>query len=246
MKQRVRSLRWPVPRTVTLCLGLTSLMLCAQEQAGVQVQAHLAMPAAAAQAPGRFVTPPSAVLWLKPLAALRSGVLPHAHFTLLQKNRTFQPHLLVIPAGSVVAFPNADPFFHNVFSLFEGKRFDLGLYEAGSTKEVTFSREGLSYIFCNIHPGMSAVVLTLATPFYATADAHGTFLLTGVPPGDYELHLWLEGEAQATLDRLTRRVHVGSGKTDLGLLPLVAEPHPPAAHENKFGQPYAPEEHPYF
>ena len=76
----------------------------------------------------------------------------------------FTPHILVVPVGSVVRFPNADPFFHNVFSLFDGKRFDLGLYEAGSTKEVTFSREGLSYIFCNIHPEMSAVVISLSTP----------------------------------------------------------------------------------
>ena len=81
----------------------------------------------------------------------RSSFSPHGRYTLLQKNRTFIPHLQVIPAGSVVQFPNADPFFHNVFSLFNGKRFDLGLYEAGSSKSVTFPREGVSYIFCNIH-----------------------------------------------------------------------------------------------
>ena len=98
---------------------------------------------------------------------------PHRHLCpnsttrSLQKNRVFQPHLLIIPVGSVVQFPNADPFFHNVFSLFDGKRFDLGLYEAGSTKSVTFSREGVSYIFCNIHPEMSAVILTLSTSLYS-------------------------------------------------------------------------------
>ena len=67
--------------------------------------------------------------------------------------------MLVVPVGSVVAFPNRDPFFHNVFSLFEGKRFDLGLYEAGSTRDVLFDKPGVSYIFCNIHAEMSAVVI---------------------------------------------------------------------------------------
>jgi len=46
---------------------------------------------------------------------------------LVQKNKSFEPHVLVVPVGSLVEFPNRDPFFHNVFSLFEGKRFDLGM-----------------------------------------------------------------------------------------------------------------------
>src|SRR5215469_7451570 len=81
--------------------------------------------------------PPAVVVWLTALGkspAVRA--LPPGKFTLVQKNRMFTPHLLVIPAGSMVSFPNQDPFFHNVFSLFNGKRFDLGLYEAGSTREV--------------------------------------------------------------------------------------------------------------
>ncbi|HVT98050.1 MAG TPA: hypothetical protein VHE33_11130, partial [Acidobacteriaceae bacterium] len=121
--------------------------------------------------PGNVTAMPPAVVWLKPLQPVDPAPAePHKSYTLLQKNRSFIPHLLVVPVGSHVEFPNEDPFYHNVFSLFDGKRFDLGLYEAGSTKTVTFSREGVSYIFCNIHPEMSAVVLALATPFYAIAD----------------------------------------------------------------------------
>src|SRR5207244_5963197 len=84
---------------------------------------------------------------------------------LLQKKKSFSPHMVVIQVGSAVEFPNQDPFFHNVFSLFEGRRFDLGLYEAGATRSVVFNRPGISYIFCNIHPEMSAVVVTLKTPY---------------------------------------------------------------------------------
>jgi hypothetical protein len=143
----------------------------------------------------------------------------------------------VIPVGSVVQFPNADPFFHNVFSLFEGKRFDLGLYEAGSSKAVTFSHEGVSYIFCNIHPEMSAVIVSLSTPFYAMADANDSILLRKIPPGDYKMQLWVEGVPQSSLAELSRRIHVGEGTLDLGEIraPIGSS----STHKNEFGKPYA-------
>ena len=185
-----------------------------------------------------------AVLWLTALDA--SAVAPAApgKFTLLQKNKMFTPHLLVVPVGSSVAFPNADPFFHNVFSLFDGKRFDLGLYEAGSTRSVLFPREGVSYIFCNIHSEMSAVVISLSTPLYSIADASGLFHLHDVPTGDYELHIWVEGQRQSFLDQLTRRVHVASDGANLGVI-QSGKPEP-LQHLNKFGRPYEPDANPIY
>jgi len=184
--------------------------------------------------------PVPAVAWLEALpgtSALRS--IPNGPHTLLQKNRTFTPHLQVIPVGSVVRFPNADPFFHNVFSLFEGKRFDLGLYEAGSSKSVTFSREGVSYIFCNIHPEMSAVVVALSTPLYAIADAKDSIVLSHIPPGDYRLHLWIEGIPKSVLDGLDRKVHFPPSLVDLGAVRApIAWPRM-MSHANKFKKPYA-------
>src|SRR5256885_8877747 len=107
---------------------------------------------------------------------------------LAQHNKSFEPHVVVVPVGSVVAFPNRDPWFHNVFSLFEGKRFDLGLYEAGTSRAVHFDRPGISYIFCNIHPQMSAVVVTLNTPYWTFSDRNGHVTIANVPVGRYALH----------------------------------------------------------
>jgi hypothetical protein len=185
-----------------------------------------------------------AVIWLNPLRPGVTPFTPHGNFTLLQKDKMFTPHLLVVPVGSSVAFPNADPFFHNVFSLFDGRRFDLGLYEAGSTRSVVFSREGVSYIFCNIHSEMSAVVVALATPYYGVADPQGVFHLSRVPSGDYELHVWIEGQRQSALDRLTRRVHVAGEAADLGEI-SAGQPEQ-RQHLNKFGQPYEPDSHPTY
>src|SRR2546430_5669857 len=111
---------------------------------------------------------------------------------LVQKNKSFEPHVLVVPVGSLVEFPNRDPFFHNVFSLFEGKRFDLGLYESGTTRSLRFDRPGISYLFCNIHPEMSAVIIALDTPYYASSNAGGQIAIPNVPVGQYMLHVWRE------------------------------------------------------
>jgi len=182
---------------------------------------------------------PPAVIWLKPVQADPAPAGTPGSFTLVQKNKMFTPHLLVVPVGSSVAFPNADPFFHNVFSLFDGRRFDLGLYEAGSTRSVVFSREGVSYIFCNIHSDMSAVVIALATPFYGIADALGEFHLKGVPEGNYDLHVWVEGQHQSFLDQQTRRVHIAGDAVNLG---EVRSGRPDREqHLNKFGRPYEPD-----
>jgi plastocyanin len=179
------------------------------------------------------------VAWLTPLPGTEASPFSsQARYTLLQKNRAFHPHLQVIPVGAVVEFPNADPFYHNVFSLFEGKRFDLGLYESGSSKSVTFPREGVSYIFCNIHPEMSAVVLALSTSLYAVADSSEAFMLHKVPAGEYKLHIWIEGVPQPALDGLARIVHVGGHDFDIGTISApIAQSHG-MTHMNKFGNPY--------
>lgn len=219
---------------ITLCaLVLGSTSAWTQSKATTELRVRLTFPQEAL----RHIPP--AVLWLLPTDQTPSLPLPpHAPFVLLQKGRIFKPHLLVVPVGSAVLFPNADPFFHNVFSLFDGKRFDLGLYEAGSTKEVRFSREGISYIFCNIHPEMSAVVLAISTPIYAIADSDGAFRLSSVTPGDYELHIWVEGVEQPTLGRLTRHIHLVQGAGDLGAIAIPTIAKHSQEHLNKFGRQY--------
>lgn len=200
--------------------------------AGSEIRLHLV-----SSAPGKH-RPDPAVVWLEPLPGTKvPPFIPHERYTLVQKNRVFIPHLQVIPAGSTVQFPNEDPFFHNVFSLYNGRRFDLGLYEAGASKSVTFSHPGVSYIFCNIHPEMSAVIVSLDTPIYAIADTSNAFLLNNVPPGDYEMNLWVEGVPQATLIQLKRRLHVTSGTMDLGEIRIPLGNTTPS-HTNEFGHSY--------
>jgi len=181
------------------------------------------------------------VVWLTP----NSNSAPPAahlteHYTLVQKDKQFIPHILVVPTGSSVDFPNLDPFFHNVFSLFNGKRFDLGLYEAHTQRTVQFDRDGVSYIFCNIHPEMGAVIVTLSTPYYAISARDGSIHLQNVPPGSYRLHVWAENVPIDRLDALGRNVEIGTQNVDLGAISLETSGNVMNHHKNKFGESYAP------
>jgi len=176
------------------------------------------------------------VIWLTspgaaPLAA------PAPRFRMAQRNKKFEPHLLVIPVGSTVAFPNFDPYFHNVFSLGDTRPFDLGLYQAGKSRSRQFDRPGLSYVFCNIHPQMSAVILTVPSPWYAVSDAAGRFQLRGVPAGDYQLHVWYERARAGDLSKLGHPVSL-TGAEAILLQLTVQEVAVRATHKNKYGQDY--------
>jgi len=183
------------------------------------------------------------VVWLSPLKP--GGFAPvmpvrQPLYRLVQKDKMFTPHLLVVPTGSQVEFPNRDPFFHNVFSLFNGKRFDLGLYESGTSRSVRFDREGVSYIFCNIHPEMGAIVLALKTPYFGISGEDGVITLHNVAAGSYRLNVWSENAQLANSDVSQRLVQVSTEPVHLGDITLQATTDALAHHKNKFGDDYQP------
>lgn len=182
------------------------------------------------------------VVWLTPLTTSAVNPASHPavpHPRLVQRNKSFEPHVVVVRMGSSVEFPNRDPFFHNVFSLFEGKRFDLGLYEAGTTRDVRFDRPGISYIFCNIHPEMSAVVIAVETPYYAISNRRGELQIPNVPPGRYLFRVWSEASLPDDLKRQAHEITISENTSSLGTIRLTETP-PPSAHKNKYGQDYEP------
>jgi plastocyanin len=183
------------------------------------------------------------VVWLTPVGSTPAVQAPIQQPSqipqLVQKDKSFHPSLLVIPAGGKVEFPNQDPFFHNVFSLFDGKRFDLGLYESGTTRFVHFDKPGISFIFCNIHAQMSAVVIALNTPYYAISDTHGDISIKDVVPGRYQMHLFHPSVSAEELHAAEREITITPGDTFLGSFSL-AESDLELAHKNKYGRDYDP------
>ncbi|HWF65875.1 MAG TPA: hypothetical protein VN670_01145, partial [Acidobacteriaceae bacterium] len=107
-----------------------------------------------------------------------------------QVNRQFRPDLAVVPVGTTVSFPNMDPIFHDVYSLSKAKSFDLGAYDKGQTRRVTFRRPGVVEVYCHLHPNMAAMIMVVANRYYARPDSDGEYRISGVPPGHYTLVAW--------------------------------------------------------
>jgi plastocyanin len=155
--------------------------------------------------------------------------------TIVMRAREFLPHVRVVLAGGTVAFPNEDPFRHNVFSSAELGPFDLGLYPRGATRAASFARPGAYPIYCNIHSRMASFVVAVPTRWATQPEQEGSFTLQGVPAGAYILHAWHErGTAE-----MTREIIVpAGGLADLRLI-IDARSYIPAPHLNKFGRPYS-------
>jgi len=152
----------------------------------------------------------------------------YRHGSMAQRGERFVPHILPVLRGAVVQFPNEDNVYHNVFSLSSaaapnGKGFDLGRYPKGSSKAWTFDVPGTVQVFCHIHSDMSAFVLVLPNPYFASpADDHH-YAIEDVPEGDYNILGWHERSKL-----VVKRVHVAAGQTttvDFNI-PLAPAPKP--------------------
>ena len=208
-----------------------------------------AMPAAAATVSGKvnFIskrgqnpTVSETLVWLEPAGGKIIRKSP-ATFQMMTRGKMLIPHVMAIPTGSTVEFPNDDPISHNLFSLSTGNSFDLGLYRRGAGKSEKFDSPGLVNVYCNVHPNMSSVIHVMATPFYVFSDPAGKYALTDVPPGKYRLVAWNEIGGQAETP-----IEVSSAGAVSGNLSVTLDSRNYRAtqHLDKTGKPYqAPKEY---
>jgi hypothetical protein len=157
---------------------------------------------------------------------------------MIQENKVFKPHVVAIPVGGTVVFPNLDPIFHNVFSNFSGQPFDLPLYAPKTSRSVTFTKPGIVQVFCNIHSAMNAIIAVVPTPWYALTPASGKFAMDNVPQGDYELRIYHERALPENLKFLERRITVPAGDLTLPLISISETGFTPQEHMDKHGKPY--------
>ena len=134
------------------------------------------------------------VIWLEgppPAGVAPASMISSPLPQVAQLDRRFSPDLLVIPAGSIVSFPNMDPIFHNICSLSHAKSFDLGSYDQGQTREISFPKAGIVDVYCHLHPNMEATIIVTPNRWYARADAtSGQYRIPDVSPGQYTVVAW--------------------------------------------------------
>jgi plastocyanin len=174
------------------------------------------------------------VVWVVDAAAARAAAVS-AKPQIASKSKRFDPHVAAVPAGGTVQFPNLDGIYHNVFSLSEKARFDLGLYRNGASRAMTFESPGLVRIYCNIHPQMAAVLVVIDGAIWAQAGRDGTAVLANVPAGAATVRAWDEkgGDFTAVVD-----------VPAVGAVPLAisldGSGWHESGHKNKYGKDYPP------
>ena len=112
--------------------------------------------------------------------------------TIVQRNMRIMPRVTALTVGTEARFPNEDDVFHNLFSLSEPKRFNLGRYPPGESESVEFDEPGIVRLFCDIHSDMSGVVMVLDTPFFTRPEADGSYRIQNIPAGTHRVIAWHE------------------------------------------------------
>ena len=151
------------------------------------------------------------------------------------ESKQFVPHLVVVPVGSTIAFPNHDGFKHNVFSLSPESTFDLGLYGRGEGRTTTFATAGVIRVYCNVHAQMRGIVKVVPSALWTSPAADGAFRITGVRPGEYTLHVWHERAAE----EMTQAIVVRGGEDASVVVILDARGYQQVQHKNKIGKAYS-------
>jgi plastocyanin len=176
------------------------------------------------------------LVWLEPVTAVKtSQKRPPATTQVTTRSKSLVPHVLAVPLGSTIAFPNDDPISHNLFSLSSSNAFDLGLYRKGAGKTHKFDTPGVVNVYCNVHPNMSAVVHVMSSPWYGFADANGSYALADVPAGKYRLLAWNE---QGGMIESPVEVNASGAVSGNLNLTLDSRNYREQQHLNKVGKPY--------
>lgn len=181
---------------------------------------------------GQAPSPAETLVWLD--STTPSKPRKSESVEMITKSKTIIPHVVAVPVGSTVQFPNQDPILHNIFSVSASNAFDVGLYGKGAGKSTKLEKAGIVNVYCNVHPNMSAVVHVMQTPWYTFAESSGGFRIDGVPPGKYRLNAWNE-RGGTTVELIEVTEEAVRGKTTLA---LDSRQYRARQHLNKMGQPY--------
>lgn len=137
------------------------------------------------------------VFLFEPQFEVEAHQMPHQEPAIMnQIDKQFEPHVLVVKAGTEVTFPNADNLFHHVYSFSPTKQFELKLYKEFTAEPLRFENAGIVDIGCNIHDWMLGYIVVADTPYYGKTNIQGQGLVS-LPHGEYTVRFWhpqVEGE----------------------------------------------------
>jgi len=222
----------PMSRPIPMVVLLVAVLVCtasAQQQRTRTIAGHITV----LDKGDKLAEDVSeAVVWI---ATNTPVPVPAETVTVNTSKKAFQPHMVVVPVGSRVEFPNSDAFDHNVFSLSDNSLFDLGSFGRGESRGTLFTRPGIIRVYCNVHPNMSSTIVVRDNPYYAQPLADGSFIIADIPAGTYTLHAWHERAKES----VSLEVDISDDGVSELAIELDAREWVFVQHLNKFGRPYS-------
>lgn len=126
-----------------------------------------------------------------------------------QKECEYHPHVLAFPVGTTVEIQNPDGILHNIHSYSKvNPPFNIAQPKFKKTVEVKIDKPEAISVKCDVHGWMSGWLVATESPYVAVTDNSGSFKLTDVPAGTYNVEVWHE-----TLGKTSQKVTV-KGKED--------------------------------
>lgn len=140
-------------------------------------------------AAGRPVS--DAVVTVRPAGGIPAGAIRFPWgTTMTQQDVAFAPHVLIVPVGATVRFPNKDKVRHHIYSFSKPARFEIKLFGQDETRSYTFTSAGAVALGCNIHDQMSGFIKVVDTPFATKSNAAGQARISGLATGTAQVTVW--------------------------------------------------------
>jgi plastocyanin len=145
--------------------------------------------------------------------------VPATAVTLDQRGCRYVPRVFGVRVGQAVDIINSDATLHNVHAMpMINSEFNKGQPAQGSRMTQVFTAPEVMVRFkCDVHGWMAAYGGVMSHPFFAVTGADGTFSITGLPPGQYQLAVWHE-----KLGTMTQTVTVGASQSQTANFTLAA------------------------
>jgi plastocyanin len=158
------------------------------------------------------------------------GAMSSTPYVMDQVNKAFLPHVLVVPKGAKVSFPNSDDIRHHVYSFSEAKTFELKLYHGQPKAPLDFSEPGIVVLGCNIHDSMVGYIYVYDDKPSIKTSALGMVTMPYAIEQLEAITVW-HARAKIGVDRL-RTIKLDDLKLVDGNIEITLEVNPPEKRDS--------------
>ena len=132
-------------------------------------------------------------------------------YKLDQKKCQYEPHVITMPVDSELKIHTSDPINHNIHTYsFENDPINIMFIPGQGAYSQEMEEAEIIKVECDLHSWMRAWIVVTPNSYSAISGNDGTFEISDIPPGNYELTAWHE-----TLGDLTRDVTVGDDELNV-------------------------------